>query len=264
VRRRGRRRAAVAAALLLALAALAVAPAGAERSGRDGIVASLNAEIHPDRLPRDHPAPISLTLRGTISADRGAVPPELDRIEVAFGARGGLNTAGLPVCPRARLRYATQAQARERCSGALVGRGTIDAAIPLNPEEPLEAHASALAFNGRSHGRPAIWVHVYSASPPVSFVLPFHLRTVEDGAYGILLTAPVRSALGPWPRLRSFDLTLGRRWSRGGTAHSYLSAACPLPPRFHIFSVPLARATYRFVPRPSLSIPIIRSCRVIR
>jgi hypothetical protein len=257
------RRAIVGSSLLLSvLGLLTIAPADAERSGRDGIVVSLDGEIHPDRLPRDRVAPVSLTLRGTIAADHGGDLPELDRIEVAFGARGGLDTAGLPVCPRARLRNATQSQALARCRGALVGRGTIDAEVPLNPAEPLEAHAGALAFNGRSHGHPAIWVHAYSASPPVSFVLPFNLKAIDDGSYGLLLSSPVRSVLGRWPQLRAFDLTLGRRYSRRGVAHSYLSAGCPLPPRFHIGFFPLARATYRFAPRPKLSTTIVRGCRV--
>jgi hypothetical protein len=262
VRGPGLRRAIAGASLLSVIGLLAVAPAGAERGGRDGVIVSLDGEIRPNRLPRDHAAPVSLTLRGTIAADGGGALPDLDRIEVAFGARGGLDTAGLPVCPRSRLRNATQRQALERCRGALVGRGAIEAEIPLNPAEPLDAHAGVLAFNGRAHGRPAVWVHAYSASPPVSFVLPFDLRPVDDGAYGMLLSAPVGSALGPWPRLRSFDLTLGRRWSRGGRAHSYLNASCPLPPRFHRFPFPLARATYRFLPHPKISVAILRSCRV--
>ncbi|HEY2055826.1 MAG TPA: hypothetical protein VGH14_17985 [Solirubrobacterales bacterium] len=248
--------------LLLALAVLAAPPAGAERSGRAGVIVSLDGGIRPDRLPRHDVAPVSLTLRGTIAAAGGGELPRLDRIEVAFGARGGLDTSGLPVCPRARLRNATPSEALARCRGALVGRGTIDAEIPLNPEEPLDAHAGVLAFNGRSHGRPAVWVHAYSAAPPVSFVLPFYVRRIVDGAYGLMLTAPVRSTLGQWPRLRAFDITLGRRYSRRGVAHSYLSASCPLPPRFHVFSFPLVRATYTFAPRPTLSTTHVSRCRV--
>jgi len=262
MRRPTHRTVVIAALLLSTLGLLAVAPASAERSGRDGVIVSLGGEIHPDRLPRDGVAPVSLTLRGTIATDHGGELPQLDRIEVAFGARGGLDTAGLSVCPLARLRNATQIQALTRCRGALVGRGTIDAEIPLNPEEPLEAHAGVLAFNGRSHGRPAVWVHAYSAAPPVSFVLPFYVRRVDDGAYGMLLRAPVADALGPWPRLRSFRIELGRRYLAHGVRHSYLSAGCPLPPRFHVFSFPLARATYTFAPRPTLTTTHLSRCRV--
>jgi hypothetical protein len=248
--------------LLLAVIGLAVGQAGAERTGRAGVIVSLDGSISPDRLPRDRPAPVSVTLSGTVRADHGGVPPNLDRIEVAFGAHGGLDTVDLPTCPRRRLTNATQRQALARCPGAVVGYGTIDADVLLNPAEPLEAHASAVAFNGRSHGHPAVWVHAYSSSPPVSFVLPFQLRTVDDGAFGLLLRAPVSSALGRWPRLRAFEITLGRRYKRRGIAHSYLSASCPLPPRFHIGFFSLARATYEFSPRPKLSTTILRSCRV--
>lgn len=246
---------------LIVISCLATVRAGAETAGRAGVVVALDGSISPRRLPRDRPAPISVTLKGRVHFEKGVEPPPLTRIELSFGARGGLDTTGLPVCRRARLQNATQRQAMDRCGGALVGRGTIDAEVPLNPAEPLMAHASVLAFNGRLGGRPAVWVHAYSAAPPVSFVLPFYLRTVDDGAYGIQMRAPVAAALGRWPRLRSFDITLGRRYRARGVARSYLSASCPLPPRLHIGYFALARATYRFSPRPSLSVPILRSCR---
>jgi hypothetical protein len=252
----------VSAVLLLALAGLAAVHAGAETAGRAGVVVSLDGSISPRRLPRDRPVPISVTLSGAVRVEDGVPPPRLATLDVSFGARGGLDTAGLPTCRRAQLRNATQRQALARCGGALVGRGAIDAEVPLNPAEPLLAHAGVLAFNGRSGGRPAVWVHAYSAAPPVSFVLPFFLRTVDDGAYGVEMRAPVAAALGRWPRLRSFSVTLGRRYRYRGAARSYLSASCPLPPRFHIGYFPLARATYRFSPRPSLSTAILRSCRV--
>ena len=134
--------------------------------------------------------------------------------------------------------------------------------MPLDPDRPLTATTGLLAFNGRSGGRPAVWVHAYSASPPVSFVLPFYLQRPRAGAFGTLLRAPVGAALGRWPRLRSFHIRLGRNYRAAGERHSYLSASCPLPPRFHVAYVPLARATYVFAPGPSVSTTILRACRV--
>lgn len=247
---------------LLALAYLAVGPAAAERTGRPGVVVSFDGEISPRDLPRDHPAPVSLELRGSVRGTEGARPPQLQRIELAFGTRGGLDTAGLPRCPRGRLRDATQRQALARCRGALVGRGEIDAEVPLNPADPTLVRARLLAFNGVSDGRPAVWAHAYSSSPPVSITLPFYLRRPSSGAYGILMRSPVRRALGRWPRLRSFAVTLGRRYRDGGERRSYLSGRCPLPPRLNALSVPVARATYFFTPRPTLIQPILRRCRV--
>jgi len=251
------------AAILLALAYLAAGPAAAEQTGRPGVVVSFDGGISPRALPRHRSVPITLQLSGSVRGTEGAAPPQLQRIELAFGARGGLDTAGLPVCPRARLRNATRRQALDRCRGALVGRGEIAAEVPLNPADPVLARARLLAFNGVAGGRPMVWVHAYSASPPVSFVLPFHLRRVPSGAYGLLMRSPVRRALGRWPRLRSFSVTLGRRYRASGERHSYLSARCPLPPRFDALAVPMARATYFFAPRPTLIQPIRRRCRVV-
>jgi hypothetical protein len=247
----------------LAVAYLAVGPAAAEQSGRDGVVVSFNAQISPKALPRDHLAPVTISLSGGVRATDGSVPRRLRRIELAFGARGGLDAAGLPTCPRSRLRNATHGQALSRCRAALVGRGSILAEVPLSAESPLAVRAQVLAFNARSGGRPAVWLHAYSASPPVSFVLPFTVRMLRRGSYGMLLEAPVASTLGRWPRLRAFEITLGRRYRSHGRTHSYLRARCPLPPRFHSLSVPLARATYRFDPAPTIPTTILRACRAM-
>jgi hypothetical protein len=250
------------AAALISLACLAVGPAGAEQSGRAGIIVSLDGSISPRHIPRQRPVPVSLTLAGTIRGVDGSPPPRLQRVEIAFGARGGLYTAGLAHCPRSRLRNATQRQALTRCRSALVGHGTILTEVPLAPSRPLLVRAGILAFNGAVGGRPAVWVHAYAASPPVSFVLPFYLRRLRSGAYGVLMRSPVRRALGRWPRLRSFRIALGRRYRAHGVSRSYLSARCPLPPRFHIGIFPLARATYHFAPNPTLTTTILRGCRV--
>lgn len=254
---------AVALALLL-LASLPGALAGAEQSGRAGVEASFNARISPRYIPRFDPVPISLDLSGTIRSSTASPPPQLGRIEIAFGASGGFETAGLPVCPQARLRNATQRQALAGCRDALVGHGAVTVELPLNPRNPLLAHARLLAFNGISRGRPAVWAHAFSTYPPVSFVLPFHLRSLRGGAYGVLLRSPVRRALGPWPRLRSFHIALGRRYRVAGERRSYLDARCPLPPRFTIGILPVARATYHFAPRPKLITTAQRGCRVRR
>jgi hypothetical protein len=247
---------------VLVLAACLAALAGAEQTGGGGVVVSLHGEVTPNRLPRHRPVPVSVSISGGVRSDDGGPPPRLRRLEIAFVARGGVDTQGLARCPRARLRNATARQALTRCRAALVGRGTIDAEVPLNPAEPILARAGVLAFNGRSGGRPAVWVHAYSASPPVSFVLPFELRRLPRGAFGMAISSPVASALGRWPRLSSFSLTLGRRYRADGTAHSYLSADCPLPPRFHFFPFPLARATYSFDPGPTHIVTVTRGCRV--
>ncbi len=251
---------ALAIALLAAL--LATRPAGAEQSGRGGMAVSLDGHISPNVLPRHGRAPVSVFLTGGVRSTNGTAPKRLRSIEIAFGSRGGLDVAGLPTCRLARLHNATARQALARCGEALVGHGSIFTEVPLAPERPLSVRASALVFNARSNGHPAAWVFAYSSSPPVSFVLPFTLRRLRHGTYGVALRAPVAHVLGYWPRLRSFQITLGRRYRAGGDRHSYLNARCPLPPRFDKIDAPFARATFSFGSSLTISQPISRPCAV--
>jgi hypothetical protein len=250
----------------LALAALVTAAsvgvsARAEQSARAGVRVAFRGSFAPSAIPRNRLVPISLTLEGSARGKDGP-PPRLRQITFAFGARGGLQTAGLPVCPRARLHNATSRQARVRCGAALVGHGEITAEVPFNPSEPIAVRAKVLVFNGRWKGRPAAWVHAYSATPPASFVLPFYLERPAAGTYGVLMRSPVGRSLGRWPRLRAFRITLGRSYGGAGERRSYLSAHCPLAPRFTRLSVPFARATYEFSPNPTIVQPIRRPCVV--
>jgi hypothetical protein len=240
---------------------LTIGPAGAEQTGRDGVVVFFKARISPHVLPRDTPVPVVVELRSGVRTERGKAPPRLRSVEFAFASLAGLDVAGLPTCPRSRLRDATRDQALSRCRTALVGRGSVLTEVPLAPERPLLAKADALAFNARRGGRPAVWLYVYSARPPVSFVLPFTVREVRNSAYGLLIQAPVAPILGRWPRLRSFRIALGRRYRSNGKRHSYVSARCPLPPRLHSLTVPAARATYHFAPAPTIRQPIFRACQ---
>lgn len=307
--------------LALALAGAAL-PAAAEQSSRGGVFVGFSGSFAPDQIPRHRLVPISLTLSGAAWTNDGP-PPRLRRIELAFGARGGLDTAGLPVCPRSRLRNATQRQALARCRTALVGRGEIAAEVPFSQTAPYRTRASVLVFNGLSgcstsprprtqrvaradpqatsgpgrlwpsrsrtqggrqgertlavrdplatdrgrrdaqcHRRPAAWVQAYAASPPVSFVLPFYLQRPRKGTYGVIMRSLIGRSLGPWPRLRSFQITLGRRYMVAGEQRSYLSAHCPLAPRYTHLSIPFARATYEFGSGPTFTEPIRRSCTV--
>jgi len=235
--------------------------ARAEQSGRDGILTTFDASFSPSLLSRGHADPVAISLSGGVRAEGGKMTPRLGRIELAFAAQGRLDAAGLPACPRARLRNATLRQALSRCRPALVGRGSILTEVPLAPAMPLLARARALAFNGREGGSPAVWLYAYSSSPPVSFVLPFTVRQRQRGAFGLLLEAPVAKTLGRWPRLRSFRITLGRGYSSKGGHRDYLTARCPLPPRIQSLTVPIARATFHFTPAPTIATTILRACR---
>lgn len=253
----------LAATVLAAAAALALVPGAAvgERTQRGNLIVSLDGGIAPLRLPRDRPAPVAVRIGGEIRTDDGSPLPRVTRTEIALAGSGLLSTHGLPTCPRARLRNATGALAMQRCRAALVGSGRLEAEVFVPEQAPFTIHASLLAFNGSGRGGgAAVWVHAYSADPPVSLVLPFLVRH-QDGAFRTVLTAALPRAVGTYPHLARFQLNLSRKYTYRGQRRSFLSASCPVPPSLTAGFLTFARATYSFDDERSLSVDSVRSCR---
>jgi hypothetical protein len=254
----------IAIVLALALAIVATTLPGAahgERSRVGNLIGTLNGGVTPLALPRAQAVPVSVDLEGKIATTDGSPLPQVKQVKVELAGSGVLSTEGLPVCPRARLKHADDHQAMNRCGPALVGRGSLGAEIDIPNQAPFAIHASLLAFNGHSFGgRTALWVHAYSANPPVSLVLPFILKP-GTRSFPTAMIAAVPRSLGPLPRLAVFHLHLFRRFRYAGSTHSYLSASCPLPKLFTAGFASFARATYSFGDGRRVRIETVRSCR---
>jgi hypothetical protein len=167
----------------------------------------------------------------------------------------------LPVCSIGQLRHTKPPAALAACGPALVGRGTLEAKVVLPSQEPFTVRAPLLLFNGRAEGGgTAILLHGYARRPPTVAVLPFVLRR-RSGAFGTALVAHLPPALGPWPRFARFEMTLSRRYRHRGRARSFLSASCPIPPRFTAGFLSLARSTYTLDDGRRLTEEIVRGCR---
>lgn len=250
-----------AVATLFLLAVLIPGVAGGERTQRGKLIVSVDGGVSPVRLPRHETAPVTLEVGGRISTSDGSPLPRLTKIELALAGRGLLETRGLPTCSRARIRNADNRQALRRCPGALVGSGRLEAVVVAPHQAPFTLDARLLAFNGRApSGGPAVWVHAYSADPPLSIVLPFLIHREEARLRTRLVTTVPRS-LGTLPHLANFELSLGRRYSHRGTARSYLSASCSVPPGFTEGFITLAKATYYFADGRRLGAEAVRSCQ---
>lgn len=251
----------------MALALVAVACASlagtvyAERAEFGDLVVFLNGGIDPRRLPRDHLAPVGVRLEAGIQTANAAPLPRVKEIRLELAWRGTLHAHGLPVCRKRRLRGVDSRGALAACRGALVGRGRLYARIFLPHQEPFGLHSHLLAFNGRTErGQPAVWVLAYSSDPPVSIVIPFHVRH-QPGRFRTVLVSVVPRSVGPWPHFARFHMLVSRRFAYRGRVHSYLSASCPLPPRFSAGFLSLARATFVLAQGPSLTAETVRSCR---
>jgi hypothetical protein len=70
------------------------------------------------------------------------------------------------------------------------------------------------------------------------------------------------ASLGPWPHVSAFHITFARRFAYRGSVHSYLSASCPVPPRFTGGLLPFARASYFFPAEFTVTTTVARACHV--
>jgi hypothetical protein len=262
---RGQRRARVlVSGVLVLVIGLLAAPVYGERSQSQNLIIYLRGGISPRTLPRDHSRPVSMRLQAGIGTVNSVPLPRVKEIRLELAYRGALDTYGLPTCGRARLRALDTSHAIAACGEALVGTGNLYARVFVPSQAPFGLHARLLAFNGKTpQGRTAIWVLAYSPDPPISFVLPFYVRH-QPGPFSTVLVSTVSRDVGPWPHFAHFRVVISRRYSYRGRRHSYLSASCPLPPRFTSGLLSLARATFSITDGPDLDVETVRTCRANR
>ena len=234
--------------------------ASGERAQRGNLIVALDGSLSPLKLPRDRLAPVAVRLAGELRTEDGSQLPRVTRIELALPDQGVLDTRGLPVCSPRRLRYASASEALDACRPALVGSGRLEAEVLLPSQAPFMVEARLLAFNARVGGRRALIVHGFAADPATIAVLKFRLGR-GDGRLGRRLVASLPRALGPWPRVARFEMTLSRRFTHRGRARSYLSASCPIPPALTAGFFSLAGASFELESGERIGTTITRGCR---
>jgi len=251
----------VAAVLLLSWTTVAVAAVVQQR----GLRITVLSQVQPYRLPRTGTAPIAVFVGGRVATTSGAIPPQLNRLAIEVNRHGLLQSRGLPVCPTGRLRSTTTDQALAACGSAIVGSGKFWAHILLPGQRPYPTQGRILIFNGRSHGRPALLVHIFTANPfNASFLVVFGVRRIAKGTYGTRLAATFSEALGEWGYVDRIKLTLKRKYRWQGRELSYFNAGCPAPAGTDRTVYPLARVTFSFADRRSLGTTVSKSCAVTK
>jgi len=240
---------------------LVPALAGGERIQRGNLIVALGGEISPLQLPRRQPDPVHLRLDGGLISADGSLLPRVERVEIGFPTQGVVSTYGLPSCTVQQLRNTTSARATSVCRPALIGDGKIVADVVLPDQGPFQVHAHLLVFNGPlKDGHRLLLLHGYARRPPTTVVLPFKLER-RNGRFGITIGANLPAALGPWPHLARFEMNLGRSYLFRGRRRSFLSATCPIPPRFTAGFFSLAKVTYTLAGGRRVSTAITRGCR---
>lgn len=250
-------------ACLAALTLLAASPASSELRQNGNLRISFDGDFSPRSLPRDHPAPISVHVKGAIGTTDGSHPPPVRRVEIALNRNGRLTTLGLPSCPSARLQSTSSETALERCRPALVGRGSFGAGVEFPGVEPFPATGRALAFFGSNKGRPALLVHLYVTAPiQTTLIIALKILRREEGQFGNVLSARIPSLAGGLGSVTEIDLTVGRTYSYRGQRRSFISASCAAPAGFPGAPFSLARGTFFFADGRKIETTLTRHCRV--
>lgn len=205
---------------------------------------------------------MAVSLGGDLSTTDGSDLPRLRTLQIEINRGGRLETRGLPECPISQIAIATSDRAAAACRGALVGSGTFHANIVLRGQAPYPTTGKLLLFNGRSHGKPVLFGHIYASKPfATSFVITFKIAERGHGTFGTVLSASLPEALGNWGYVTGIEMKLSRRYSYRGKRRSYLSAGCPAPKGLGAVPFPLIKASFGFDGGRKLESTLNRNCR---
>ncbi len=236
--------------------------AQAELTERGDLFVRFQGGIDPTALPRTQPAPIAVSVAGSVKTLSGERPPALRKIRIELNKGGELDSSGLPICHYGQLVAVVSTRALEVCGDAQVGDGVYigKTAFPEQPTFPSQGEI--LAFNGIYHGREVILAHVYGTDPvPITRIIVFYIHR-RAGTYGTVITGSLPDAVNHYGYVERLSLRLHRNYTYRGRRRSYLSATCAAPSGFTAAAFPFARASMTFADDRTLSSTLTRSCRV--
>jgi hypothetical protein len=249
--------------LLLLMALLGAAAAQGELSQSGTLRISFSGGFSPRSLPRDHPAPVTIDVKGAIGTTDGSHPPAVRRIEIELNRNGRLTTAGLPACTGRRLQATSTETALQRCGPALVGRGHFAADVEFPSLTPVPAAGAILVFYGKKDGRPELLLHLYGTAPVrATFVLPLAISQRAKGQFGTVLSAKIPTLAGGLGSVTEIALRIGRSYTFKGRRHSFISASCAAPAGFGTALFSLARGSFYFAGGRKIDTTLTRDCHV--
>lgn len=214
------------------LAAGLVLAFGATASGIEACIGPLcvssTVDVQPRELPAKGNAPITLSSTTRIKVKDGSTPPTLDAIDFLIDKHGSVNSKAFPVCPRAKLEGATPSQARKRCAGALVGKGTGKALVTMPGQAPFQMTTPVSFFNAApTGGKPTLIAHAYEKVPaPQALLVPIVIERVAKGRYGYHVRVEMPEVAGGFGAPTLAEASVGATLKRGGKKIGYISAHC--------------------------------------
>jgi hypothetical protein len=252
---RGKQTAKALLSAALCIAAFALTTSALGQTVRAGnLIVTIEGAITPKKLPRKTPAPITLTVSGSLKTADASHPPVLETLHLEFDRHGQLNTKGLASCKPRQLQSTLTATAEQVCKDAMVGTGRAEAEIALPEQAPFDASGKLLIFNGPPKGSKQVLVlHVYAHVPaPTTFVTTAVIAKTK-GKYGTTADVAIPKIVAGQGSLIAFNATLKKSWTYKGQKQSLLLATCPTG---HLY----AHGDFAFADGEELSGDVVRSC----
>lgn len=223
--------------LTMALAGLiAVSVAGIASAGNKPVTVeagnlrvTVNGTFSPSKLPKNKLAPIALTASGKIETKNGEHAPALKEVLLETDKNGAVTTVGYPACTSGKLQSQDTAHAKAICKKAIIGTGKTEVGIkfPEQPEIPVKS--DLLVFNGGTKGGvTTLFIHAYITVPtPAAIVTTVKIKKIHKGRYGLESIASIPKIAGGSGSVKSFSLTVSKRYTYKGKKMSVLTAKCP-------------------------------------
>ncbi|HEY8501884.1 MAG TPA: hypothetical protein VIL21_04305, partial [Solirubrobacterales bacterium] len=189
---------------------------------------SATATMQPRELPKQGNAPITLSTVTRVGTHDGSTPPTLKSIDFLVDKNGSVNAKEWPVCTIAKLEGTTSSQARKRCAGALVGKGTGKALVTMPGKAPFVITSPLSFFNGpRQGGKPTLIAHGYETVPaPKTLLVPIVIERVSKGRYGFHALVEMPEVAGGFGAPILAEANIGATRKRDGKEIGYINAHC--------------------------------------
>lgn len=190
------------------------------------LMPSLEGGVVPRQLPRKTRRPVTLTLRGGLSAvNADESPPGFRSLTFELDRDGAIFTKGLPTCAHSP---APDMGWGKSCPKALVGRGRVSFYIALPGQTAFGDTAPMEIYNGVPRdGHPVLLYRVDAHTPAATTYLSSAAIEPHHGKFGTTATIRIPSIAGGHGTLTGFQERIGRTWAYRGRKVSLLSARCP-------------------------------------
>jgi hypothetical protein len=219
---------AVLVVVALGLATTATAGSKPQTVEIGNILFTFNGGFSPTTLPKKKLAPIGLTASGQIRTKDGSHPPALKEVVVETDKNGAVNTTGFPKCTSGKLQSRDTATVRKVCGPAIIGTGKTEVEISLPEQPPIPVKSGLTVLNGGTAGGvTTFYIHAFITVPtPAAIVTTVKIKKVHHGRYGLESVASIPTIAGGSGSVKSFSLTIDKKYTYKGKRMSILSAKC--------------------------------------